>query len=66
MWPNDTPRPENSPFKFSYTIKKEQIPEFVRSLQVLQEHYLDAAIEQKAREGFPEATEVINYIMSLK
>lgn len=64
MWPNDTPRPNK--FNFKYTIPKEQIPEFVRSLQVLQEHYLDAAIEQKAREGFPEATEVINYIMSLK
>lgn len=66
MWPKDTPRPENNPFKFSYTIKKEQIADFVNSLHVLQEHYQEAALEEKAREGFPEASEVINHIMSLK
>ena len=66
MWPEDTPRPDSNPFKFTYTINKKDIPDFVNSLHKLQEHYMDSALEQKAREGFPEATEVINHIMSLK
>ena len=63
MWPEDTPRPN---FKFNYTIAKKDIPDFVNSLHKLQEHYMDAALEEKAGEGFPEATAVINHIMSLK
>lgn len=43
MWPKDTPRPEGNPFKF--TINKKDITNFVNSLHVLQEHYLDAAVE---------------------
>jgi hypothetical protein len=66
MWPEDTPRPDSNPFKFTYTIKKSEITDFVNSLHVLQEHYMDAAMEQKARDGFPEANEVISYIKALK
>jgi len=65
MWPEDTPRPDNR-FNFRYTISKRDIPEFVNSLHVLQEHYMESALEQKARAGFPEATEAIKQIMELK
>lgn len=65
MWPEDTPRPENNPYNFKYTIPKQDIQEFVNSLHVLQEHYMDAALEEKAREGYPEATAVLNRIMRL-
>jgi hypothetical protein len=53
-------------FNIRYTIAKKDIPDFVNSLHVLQEHYMEAAMEQKAREGFPEATDAIRYIMDLK
>jgi hypothetical protein len=58
--------PKNNLFNFRYTISKKDIPEFVNSLYKLQEHYMDAAVEQKAREGFPEATEAIKRIMEMK
>jgi hypothetical protein len=58
--------PKNNQFNFRYTIDKKDIPDFVRSLQQLQEHYVEAAIEQKAREGFPEATQAIKRIMDMK
>ena len=66
MWPEDTPRPDNNLFKFSYKIDKKDIPDFVNSLHKLQEHYMDAALEEKAREGYPEASAVIKHIMDLK
>jgi hypothetical protein len=49
-----------------YTINKKDIAEFVNSLHTFQEQIMDSVLEQKAREGFPEANEVINYIRSLK
>ena len=52
-------------YNIRYTLKKEDILDFVNSLHVLQEHYMDAAMEQKASEGFPEATTVINHIRNL-
>lgn len=58
--------PKNNPFSFRYTISKKDIAEFVNSLHVLQEHYMDAAVEQKAREGFPEAMQAIKRIMEMK
>jgi hypothetical protein len=66
MWPKDTPRPESNPFNFRYTIAKKDIPDFVNSLHKLQEHYLDAALDEKAREGYPEAMAVIDHIKGLK
>jgi len=62
MWPKDTPRPGSNPFKFSYTIDKKDIPDFINSLHVLQEHYLDAALEAT---DMKEAKEVLDRIMKL-
>jgi hypothetical protein len=50
-------------FNIKYTIDKKDIPDFVNSLHVLQEHYLDAAVEKS---GYKEANEAIKRIMELK
>lgn len=62
MWPEDTPRPENNPYNFKYTIPKQDIQEFVNSLHVLQEHYMDAALEAS---DMKDAKEVLDRIMKL-
>jgi hypothetical protein len=56
----------NPLYNIRYTISKRDIPDFVNKLHELQEHYQEAALEQKARDGFPEATAVIQHIMELK
>ena len=66
MWPEDTPRPDPERRVFRMEIPKEQIRDFLDSLERQQQDYFEAAVEAKERRGFPEATEVIKNIMSLK
>lgn len=64
MWPEDTPRPEKNVFRM--TIPREQIQAFLDDLNTKQLEYIELAVEQKAGEGYPEASAVIKHIMSLK
>lgn len=63
MWPNDTPRPDRNVFRM--TIPRDQIQGFLDDLNKMQLDYVELAVEQKAREGYPEAQEVIDRIMKL-
>jgi len=63
MWPNDTPRPDKNTFRM--TIPRDQIQGFLDDLNKLQLDYVEQAVEAKARQGFPEATEAISRIMKL-
>jgi hypothetical protein len=49
-----------------YTLTKEQIGSFISGLHEIQHDMIEAVIESKARQGYPEANEVINYIRGLK
>lgn len=49
-------------FSVKYTMKKEQIQDFVNSLYEIQDSFVEAAVAKKEREGFPEAMEVINRV----
>lgn len=64
MWPEDTPRPDRHTFRME--IPREQIQAFLDDLNKMQLDYVEQAVEAKAREGFPEANEVLKHIMSLK
>jgi hypothetical protein len=64
MWPEDTPRPERNVFRME--IPKEQIQAFLDDLNKMQLDYMEQAVEAKARQGFPEATAVIDHIKGLK
>lgn len=48
------------------TLTKDQIQSFVSGLHEIQEDMLEASVKIKERQGFPEATAVINHIMSIK
>lgn len=45
-----------------YTLKREQITEFVNQLHEMQQGYIEAAVEASR---YKQAIEVINYIKSL-
>ena len=64
MWPEDTPRPEKNVFRME--IPRDQIQAFLNDLNKMQLDYIEQAVEAKARQGFPEANDVIKHIMSLK
>ena len=48
------------------TMRKEDIMTFVSGLHDLQLDMIETVVIRKEREGFPEATVVINHIMELK
>lgn len=48
-----------------YVLKREDIMTFVSGLHELQEDLIEASVKAKEAQGFPEATEVINYIQGL-
>lgn len=48
------------------TLTKDQIMSFVGGLHEMQEELIEVSVKNKERQGFPEATEVINYIKGLK
>jgi hypothetical protein len=58
-------KPE-SVFNFKYTIDRKDIPVFVNELRKIQENMIEAVVESKARQGYPEANEVIKHIMEKK
>ena len=53
-------------YKISYTMKPEDIMTFVSGLHVVQLDMIDCAVIKKEKEGFPEATAVIEHIKGLK
>jgi predicted ribosome-associated RNA-binding protein Tma20 len=49
-----------------YTLKREQITEFVNQLHEMQQGYIEAAVEAAVEASrYKQAIEVINYIKSL-
>lgn len=48
-----------------YIMKRKDIMTFVSGLHDLQSDMIEELVRRKEAEGFPEATEVINYIRSL-
>lgn len=48
------------------TLTKDQIASFVSGLHEIQEEMLELAVANKERQGFPEASELIKYIMEKK
>ena len=53
-------------YKISYKMKPEDIMTFVSGLHTVQLDMIDCAVIAKEREGFPEASAVIHYIMEKK
>jgi hypothetical protein len=53
-------------YKITYKMKKEDIMTFVSGLHDLQLDMIETVVIRKEREGFPEATAVINHIMEKK
>ena len=64
MWPKDTPRPERNVFRME--IPRDQIQGFLDDLHKMQLDYIESAVVAKARQGFPEANELIKQIMEKK
>ena len=52
-------------FNFRYTMKKEDIMTFVSGLHEVQADMIECAVIKKEREGFPEASTVIEHIRNL-
>lgn len=52
-------------YKISYNMKPEDIMTFVSGLHVVQLDMIDCAVAKKEKEGFPEATTVIEHIRNL-
>ena len=59
----NNPKPVLPLFNIKYTIDKKDIPDFVNSLHVLQERYLDAAV---GASEYKEANKAIKRIMEMK
>jgi hypothetical protein len=57
---------KKSLFNIRYTIKPEDIMPFVSGLHQVQADMIETVVVRKEREGFPEASAVIQYIMELK
>ena len=53
-------------YKISYKMKPEDVMTFVSGLHTVQLDMIDCAVIAKEREGFPEASAVIKYIMEKK
>jgi hypothetical protein len=52
-------------YSIRYTMPKKDIMTFVSGLHDIQSDMIEEAVAQKEREGFPEATTVINHIKAL-
>ena len=52
--------------KISYTMRKADIMTFVSGLHDVQQDMIETVVVSKEKQGFPEATAVIEHIMSLK
>ena len=53
-------------YKISYTMSKEDIMTFVSGLHDVQMDMIETVVMRKEREGFPEASAVIEHIRNLK
>ena len=53
-------------YKISYKMKPEDIMTFVSRLHTIQADMIECAVVKKEREGFPEASAVIQHIMEKK
>lgn len=53
-------------YKISYRMKPEDIMTFVSGLHDVQMDMIETVVMRKEREGFPEATAVIDHIRNLK
>ena len=59
------PKKSENLYSIRYTIDKKDIPAFVAELRSIQEDMIEAVVESKATQGYPEANAVIDYIRSL-
>lgn len=59
------PKKSENLYSIRYTINKKDIPAFVAELRSIQEDMIEAVVESKATQGYPEAKAVIDYIRSL-
>jgi hypothetical protein len=57
---------KKSLFNIRYTMKPEDIMTFVSGLHEVQADMIECVVIKKEREGFPEASAVIRYIMEKK
>ena len=53
-------------YKITYTMSKEDIMTFVSGLHDVQMDMIETVVQRKEREGFPEASAVIDHIRNLK
>ena len=53
-------------YKISYRMKPEDIMTFVSGLHNIQLDMIETVVQRKEREGFPEASAVIDHIRNLK
>lgn len=53
-------------YKITYKMKPEDIMTFVSGLHNIQMDMIETVVISKEKQGFPEATAVINHIMELK
>ncbi len=53
-------------YKISYTMSREDIMTFVSGLHDVQMDMIETVVARKEREGFPEASVVIDHIRNLK
>jgi hypothetical protein len=53
-------------YKITYTMSKEDIMTFVSGLHDIQQDMIETVVVRKEREGFPEASAVIEHIRNLK
>ena len=53
-------------YKITYHMSKEDIMTFVSGLHEVQHDMIECAVIKKEKEGFPEATAVIDHIRGLK
>ena len=57
---------EKKLYKIKMTLKREDIMTFVSGLHETQMELIEAVVVSRERQGFPEATAVINHIRGLK
>jgi len=65
MKPNRKIDPKESYSSIRMTMNKKDIMTFVSGLHDIQETMIEELVSRKEKQGFPEATEVINHIRSL-
>ena len=53
-------------YKISYTMSREDIMTFVSGLHDVQMDMIETVVISKEKQGFPEATAVIDHIRNLK